>query len=365
MAIWIVFAAMTVVLVALLLRPLRRGGRPAQPRAAFGQAVFRDQLAELERDVARGAIGAAEAAAARNEIARRLIGESESAGAPVKSSRWAPWLAAALVPIIALPLYLHFGSPGLKDVPLAERLTNAVANDDFDALVAKVEAHLAANPHDVQGWSVIAPAYKSARRYGDAANAYANVLRFSAPTADLYANYAEMLVYANGGMVTAEAANGFSEALKLEPRHPAARFFSGLAYKQEGKTREALQTWKALLDDSPADAPWRPGLEREIADLSGVKAPVLSDEQVAAAGTMNAQDRQTMIHSMVDGLEARLQSNGDDFDGWQRLIRARAVLGEMDKAKAAYVTAKDRFKDKPELAGSLDELAKSLRIGVP
>jgi len=88
------------------------------------------------------------------------------------------------------------------------------------------------NPHDVQGWSVIAPAYKSARRYGDAANAYANVLRFSAPTADLYANYAEMLVYANGGMVTAEAANGFSEALKLEPRHADGHTAYG-AYQSE------------------------------------------------------------------------------------------------------------------------------------
>src|SRR5205085_1010480 len=95
----------------------RESARP--PRAAFGQAVFRDQLAELDRDVARGAIAPEEAAAARNEIARRLIGEKDAPGAPKPvSSPFVLWLAAALVPAIALPLYLTLGSPGLKDVPL-------------------------------------------------------------------------------------------------------------------------------------------------------------------------------------------------------------------------------------------------------
>src|SRR5437773_1042765 len=85
---------------------------------------------------------------------------------------------------------------------LLERLAGAVENNDFDALVAKVEAHLAANPNDVQGWMVIAPAYKRMQRYDDAAAAYANVLRLAKPTADLYADYAEMVAYANDGMVT-------------------------------------------------------------------------------------------------------------------------------------------------------------------
>src|SRR5438105_3566896 len=307
MAIWIIIAAMIAGLLAVLVSPLGRRESVRPPRAAFGQAVFRDQLAELERDVARGVIGAEEAAAARNEIARRLIGEKDVPGAqkPV-SSRSAVWLAAALVPAIALPLYLTFGSPGLKDVPLKDRLAGAVENNDFDALFAKVEAHLAANPNDVQGWMVIAPAYKRMQRYDDAAAAYANVLRLAKPTADLYADYAEMVAYANDGMVTADAAKAFGEALKLDPKHPAARFFSGLALKQEGKTEEALSAWKALLADTPADAPWRHGLEREIAGLTGVKAPALSEEQMAAGQNMKPEDREAMIRSMGEGLEARL-----------------------------------------------------------
>lgn len=363
MAIWIIFAIMTAALLAALLWPVERRGRSLPERSAFGRAVFRDQLAELDRDVARGTIGAGEAEAARNEIARRLIAEEEGPRGPAPvSSRRVSWLAAAVIPAIALPLYLHFGSPHLRDVPLSERLASAVENNDFEALVAKVEVHLAANPNDVQGWSVLAPAYKRMQRYGDAAAAYETLLRLSRPTADLYADYAEMLVFANEGMVTADAAKAFGEALKLDSTHPAARFFSGLAFKQEGKTEEALATWKALLADTPPDAGWRAGLEQEIAGLSGAKAPALSEEQIAATKDMSDTDRQSMIRSMVEGLEARLQSSGDDIEGWQRLIRARVVLGEMDKAKTAYLTAKVRFKDKPDVVAALDELAQSLKI---
>src|SRR5262245_14864010 len=72
MVIWISFAIMTAGVLAALLWPLGREGKPQPVRAAFGRAVFRDQLAELDRDVARGAIGREEAAGARNEIARRM-----------------------------------------------------------------------------------------------------------------------------------------------------------------------------------------------------------------------------------------------------------------------------------------------------
>jgi cytochrome c-type biogenesis protein CcmH len=362
MAIWIVIALMTAAVVAGLVWAWSRAGA-AESRAAFSRAVFRDQLAELDRDAARGAIAPEEAAAARNEIARRLIGETEpAADARRRSSRLAPWLAGALVPAIAMPLYLYSGSPRLRDVPLEERLAGAAKNNDFEALVAKVEAHLASHPDDAKGWAVVAPAYKQLGRYQDAANAYANVLRLSTPTADLYTSLGQMIAIANQGLVTAEAAKAFDVALALDPKHPAARFFKALGLKQEGKTEEALAIWNALLKDTPADAPWRAGLEQEIASITGVKAPALSREQMAGAQNMSAEDRQTMIRSMVDGLETRLATNGDDLEGWQRLIRARVVLGETEKAKTSYGKARQHFGKSPEALATLAATAKELRI---
>jgi hypothetical protein len=77
------------------------------------------------------------------------------------------------------------------------------------------------------------------------------------------------------------------------------------------------------------------------------------------AGT---DDQQAMIRAMVDGLEERLKSDGDDLEGWQRLIRSRAVLKELDKAKAAYATARHHFMDRPEALAALDGLATELNI---
>ena len=344
--IWLVFAIMTAAVLAVLLMPLWKGNAAMAPaRARYDQGVFRDQLAELDRDVARGVIGGAEAEAARNEISRRLIQAAGPQSEPaVGKARVMGLVGAALVPLVALPLYLNSGSPRLADVPLSARLEKAMDNQDFVALVAKVEQHLAQNPDDIEGWKVLAPAYKRKQRWQDAATAYANIVRLSQPDAATITEYGEMLVFANEGMVTAEAARAFAAALRADTKLPKARFFAALALKQEGKKDEARRAFEALLAESPADADWRPMVEAELQDLVG------------------AEDQQATIRAMVDGLEERLKTDSGDLEGWQRLIRSRAVLKELDKAKAAYATARHHFMDRPEALAALDGLAKEMGI---
>jgi len=361
MTIWLIFASLTAAALAVLALPFLRRQLWLPERAAYDRAIYRDQLAELERDRARGAIGEAEGEAARNELSRRLIQAAPAQAVAGKPRSALAVLGLLLVPA-ALPLYLLSGSPQLPDVPLKARLEKATESQDFAALIAKVELHLAQNSGDIEGWKVLAPAYKRLQRWSDAAEAYANVFRLSKPEAGLMADYGEMLVFANEGMVTKDAAKVFDEALKLDPKHPAALFFHGLGLKQEGKEAEALAAWRALLAETPAGAGWRSSLEQEIASLSGAKAPALTQQQIATAQEMSAADRERMIRSMVDGLEARLQTDGDDIEGWRRLIRARVVLGETDKAKTAYLAAKRRFQDNGGAIASLDGLAHELGI---
>ncbi len=344
--IWLIFAIMTAAVLAALSVPLWQAGAEVAPgRGRYDRAVFRDQLAELERDRARGAIGAAEAEAARNEISRRLIQAARPDAGPATGRAGVVGLiGTVLVPLVAIPLYLNSGMPRLADVPLAARLEKAVENQDFVALVAKVERHLGQNPDDVAGWKVLAPAYKREQRWQDAADAYANIIRLSKPDAALIADYGEMLVFASDGMVTAEAARAFAAALQADAKLPKARFFAALALKQEGRQVEAQQAFEALLTESPADAAFRPMVEAELRDLAG------------------AEDRQAMIRAMVDGLEERLKTDAGDLDGWQRLIRSRAVLKEMDKARFAYATARHHFMDRPEALASLESLAKEMGI---
>ena len=364
MMIWIVFAAMTAAVIAILLLPvLRRGaGLGSADRNAYDRAVFRDQLAELDRDLERGIIGAPEAEAARNEISRRLI----AAGAQPrgKQSMAAPALALAavlIVPLVALPLYLKAGSPSLPAVPWAERMAEAEAKGDYEALVAKVEKHLEQNPDDLDGWRVLAPAYRRAMRWADAAEAQRNIVRLSPPDAATIADYGEALVMAGEGMVSAQAHDVFAKALALDPKLPKARFYDALALKQEGKTADAKAAFEAFLKDTPDDAPWRPMLLAEMKDM-GARPPALDSKTVADAQTMSASDQQAMIRSMVDGLEEKLTANPNDLDGWLRLIRSRAVLGEPDKAKAAYDKALTQFSGNADALAQIASLAKDMKI---
>jgi len=173
--IWIVFAAMTAAVIGALLWPVVKS-KPAETladRAAYDRAVFRDQLAELDRDVERGTIGQAEADAARNEISRRLIAASQEAPKKAASGLgWAAIAATLIVPLVALPLYLKSGNPQLADVPHAERMANAEKAGDMEALIAKVEQHLEKNPDDLQGWQILAPSYRRAMRWDAAAIAH-------------------------------------------------------------------------------------------------------------------------------------------------------------------------------------------------
>ena len=325
MMIWLIFASMTAAVVAVLLVPFMRKSAGAESSDSdFDRAIYRDQLQELDRDAARGLIGETEAQAARNEISRRLL-QVAKPEAPIGGNHYA-LLAVVLVPLIALPIYAKYGSPLMPDVPLQERMKGAIANQDFEALVATVEAHLAEAPNDIEGWKVLAPAYKRERRWSDAADAYANVLRLAPPTANAITDYGEMLVFANEGMVTDEAEGAFVEALKLEATNERAKFYYDMALKQEGK------------------------------------APALSDEQVAAVQAMPAQDQTAMIAGMMDGLEQKLGKDSRDLEGWKRLIRARRISNEIDKARISLDLALNIFKDEPATLDALRGLAKELGI---
>lgn len=360
---FLIFAGLAAGVVLAVCWPVLKGRSVGPRRADYDEVVFRDQLAELERDRARGLIGEQEAKAARNEIARRLIAadRDEPVAATGSSGKWAAFTAAGFIPAAALALYMALGAPGQPDMPLKERLANAVANNDVQALMARAEQHLAEKPDDLRGWQVLAPIYRSGERYADAARAYQNILRLKGPDAETYADLGEMLVLANAGLVPKEATQALSEALKLDAKSPKARFYAGLALKQDGKQAEALALWRGLLADTRPEDPWRGALEAQIASLSP-GAPVLSDEQVAAAQSMTDADRENMIRGMVDGLEQRLKSAPADLDGWQRLIKARAVLGEMDKARVAYGQAKQQFKADPKAMTALAQSAKDIGI---
>jgi cytochrome c-type biogenesis protein CcmH len=358
MTFWITCVGVLAAAMALLLAASRHG---QQSKTDPSLAVYRDQLAELERDAAAGKVPESEAKAMRTEIARRLLAVDDRKSQPVPAgSRFLPLAFALLLPVIAIPGYLMAGKPGVPDTPLADRLGNAVANNDMAAMIAQIERQLAAKPDDMKGWSILAPTYLQLGRFADAAHAYAQVIRLSPPSAQIHADRGETLVFAGEGLVSAVALAEFETALSLDAANPKARYYVALGLKQSGKLDDARASYEALLADAPADAPWKATVEQEIASLS--RAPALSQEQIAAGQQMADGDRQAMIRTMVDGLESKLAADGADFDGWLKLIRARTVLGEEARAREALAKAGETFRGQPQRLSSLEALAKELNL---
>jgi cytochrome c-type biogenesis protein CcmH len=367
MLLWVIFALLTAAVLAAILKPLLRAdNRALADDRVFDRAVYRDQLAELDRDREEGLIRAAEAEAARHEIGRRLLKADQDRppdlDKPPSQLRRASLIATMLaIPIFALTFYAVRGSPALPNMPHEQRLANAEANRDLDALIAKVEAHLATHPSDAEGWRALAPAYRSLGRYEAAARAYAQALTYGKPEAALFADLGEVLVTQSQGLVTKAAADAFEAALKLDVTNIKARYFHALSLLQEEKIDNAIDQWQALLKDAPADAPWRSLVEAQIANarLKAI-APELEPQKLAAAADMTAQQRASMIRNMVEGLAGRLARDGSDLDGWLRLARARMVMGEPDKAKQALDRASEIFKANGAAIAQIEQLRKSL-----
>ena len=364
MTLWFVLALMTAAAVFAVLWPLGRGtGSSSEGSEA---AVYKDQLAEVQRDAAAGMIGATEAEAARVEISRRLLAaaDAETGAAStsnIRTRRVVAVIALAGLPLLAILLYAQFGSPWLGDFPLAERARAPVATASMDRLVAQVEAHLEKNPTDSRGWEVLAPVLLKIGRFDDAVRAWRNVVAYGGESAARRADLGEAIATASNGVITAEAKAEFDRAIALDPNETKARYFIGLAAEQDGRKDEAANVWRAMLASAPPDAPWRPLVQQALARV-GVAAPKLSDDDMAAAKTMSEGDRNTMIRGMVDRLATRLKDNGNDVDGWLRLVRAYMVLGERDKAQAARGDARQAVGSDAVRLQQLNDGLKSLGL---
>lgn len=373
MSLYFLIALMTCAAIFAVLWPLGRG--KSRRRAATSLDIYRDQLAEIDADLASGQIPASEADATRAEISRRLLRAGESETPATKPSlalvarRVTAALALVALPAIAIALYAWLGSPSLPDRPIASRQNApASAEQSLQNLVAQVEAHLEKNPREGEGWRVLAPALMRLGRYDDAARAFRNVIAIVGDSASLRADLGEAIAAAANGVITADAKREFEAALALDAGDAKARYFLGLAAQQDGRRDEAVAIWQKLAADAPANAPWLPLVRRALSD-SGAAATAQGDapkgpsaQDIEAAGRLSPEERAQMIRSMVEGLDARLNENPADADGWMRLVRAHAVLGDKVRAADALKRARAALVDRSEALTKLNAIAAELGL---
>jgi len=372
MILWIIFASMTAAAILAVLWPL--GRKAAAVGGGNDLAVYQDQLEEIGRDRSAGLIGQAEAEAARVEVSRRLLAAADAqataqptAGAAQSLRRRRTAAIAALIVLALMPVgfYLVLGSPNVPGQPAFARVKAAPGNQSIEALVGQVEAHLAKSPNDGPGWEVIAPVYLRLGRFDDAVTARRKALALNGETATRDADLGEALVAAANGVVTDEAKHVFDSAVERDPHEAKARYFLGLADEQDGNRAGAAARWRAMLEEAPAGAPWVGFVRAALGRVTGEPVPEAqgpSEADVATAANMNDEQRVEMIRGMVGRLSDRLHAQGGDVEGWLRLVRAYAVLGDRDKAKGAAVEARRALADRPDEVKRIDDLVKGLGL---
>lgn len=395
LAFWLAAGAMGLAVAALFVLALLRARTDVQSAAAFDLKVYRDQLNEVDRDLARGTLPADEADRLRTEVSRRLLEADRSlqAGAP-GTSRGGIAIAAALILALiggAFWTYTRLGAPGYPDLPLAARFAMSdqlradrpsqpemeaaaalpapiTPDAQFAELMEKLRATVADRPDDAQGLELLAANEARLGNLSAARIAMENLLRVKgdSATADDHAALAEVMIMATGGLVSPEAEAALTQALTLDPANPTARYYYGLMAAQVARFDRTFALWKPLLDQGPPDAPWIAPIRAQIEDVAaraGVDftlpdaAPGPDADAIAAAQDMTPEDRQAMIEGMVAQLGDRLATEGGTVEDWARLISSLATLNRKDEAATIYAEALTKFDGSPSQQSFLREAA--------
>ena len=358
-AFWISAAGLSAAAGALVLRSAARAG--VAQGASTGLDTHRRQLGEIDRLAENGLLDETEHKAARAEAGRRLLAAADTAETWTRDGagpRRLAVAAAAVAPLVAVGAYVFIGSPGFSDQPYARRVAEWRATDpallDPPRIAAVLETLAAQRPNDAEPLKHLALARSASGDLAGAEQALRRAVRLAPGRADLWTGLGETFVAQAEGQVGADAKLAFREALKIDPTSLSARYHLGRGKIGDGDVAGGLSDWRALAADLPTNDPRRVAMNREITQVEaagGIPAPAAAPEESAQV--------QGMIAGMVEGLAARLAASPDDPDGWVRLVRAYAVLGDVAKRDAAMASATQRYADQPKVLAALRQAAQT------
>ncbi len=396
--------AATFIAIAWILWPLFKGDKVTATRSSYDLRVYKDQLKEIESDLARGVLSEAEAEASRTEVSRRLLsasdkqkGENVVQDAPKMASRILAGIIVIGLAGTGYGLYENLGIRGMPDFPksdmrplqeIAEISAQKVRDQqeqnidipaEYLALIEQLKTAVSERPNDLDGHRLLAD---TLARTGDiigARKAFSEVMRIlgdSATAAD-WSAYAEIMIVATEYYVSPEAEDALVRSMRLDPKDPYARYYGGILMYQNGEYGATYELWSGLLADSGPDAPWVPVIQNQIGmvaqragiphdDSSTLTAPFANtgptDEQVNAAADMTTEERMAMIEGMVAQLADRLATEGGTAQEWTRLIVSLANLGRADEAKTVLTEALQTFADDADAVDMITNAAASAGV---
>ncbi|MDN6872416.1 c-type cytochrome biogenesis protein CcmI [Pseudomonas citronellolis] len=317
---WLAAGLLALVAMAFLLIPLLRGRRAQaeEDRTALNVALYQERLAELDAQHAAGTLDDAQLQSGRAEAARELLADTEGEGERrSRLGRAAPLLAAVLLPLLGLGLYLHWGAS--EKLALSREL--AEPPHSMAEMTERLEKAVQAQPDSAEGWYFLGRTYMTQERFEDAAKAFERAANLSGRQSEVLGQWAQALYFANGKKMAGTAQALADEALKQNPEEVTTLGLMGISAFEDQRYADAVDYWQRLVAALPADDPSRAaiqsGIERARQHLveRGEKLP----EAPAAAATAGVTLKVRV--DLSDAVKGQVKPDDSVF------VFARAVNG--------------------------------------
>ena len=343
MTVFFIAAALLLAVALLFVLPtlLRQAAvvNPHALRAEVNLTVLRDQMRELDADLAAGTINATAHASAREELERRVAEDVqpgvESVDATTTGKRWTAVGVGLSVPLVAISLYLVLGSPAALDpaqttAAAPQDKPHEITEEQILSMVAALAQRLQNEPGNAEGWTMLARSYNAMGRYGEAADAYARLVKLVPGDAALLADYADTLAMSSNRSLQGDPEKLIAQALTADPKNVKALALSGsAAFERRDFTRAAAQWQKVLLLVPPESEMARStqnSISQAQAQVGGPAAAPAAVAPVAPSAPMTAvaAPAGAEVAGTVE-LDAALRSKVADTD--TVFIFARAAQG--------------------------------------
>ena len=257
----------------------QRGEDEKTSRAQANVLIYRDQIKELDADLAHGTISAEQHAVGRRELEKRALEDTLAAVNDITPTqagrgRWAPIALAVLIPVAAVGLYLKIGMPEAI-APLASSSTQEAAApagaqgdsphstsfESIRAMAEKLAASLKDKPDDGAGWAMLARSYNVLGRFAEAADAYARAEKLLPPDAQLLTDHADALAMSQGQKLDGEPMALLQRALRIDPANLKALALMGTAAFDRKDYKGAIAYWEKVVQVAPADSEFTQSLQ--------------------------------------------------------------------------------------------------------
>jgi cytochrome c-type biogenesis protein CcmH len=275
MPFWLTGAALAAMVLLLIARPLLKGRAEKRvTRRDANISIYRDQLRELDADLAAGTLAQADYERARREIEARLLEDVAIAPepTPARRSRALAAALAAAIPALGLGLYFLVGNPGALQLEI-EHQVNA---RQLEAMVERLAARLRDSPDDVEGWRLLGRSNAALGRFPEAADAYAKAAARAPRDAQLLADFADALAMARGQTLQGEPEKLVRRALEIDPENLKALALAGTAAYERKDFAHAAAYWERMLPLVPPESEDARSIRSNVAEARALSGQAVS-----------------------------------------------------------------------------------------